>query len=114
MTKLSKSASAILFMCLVFVGPAEPQAPTSQHQWRDQKSPSEPSGLLSNEEPFQNDAVYEEQQFVRRVNNLMDALVNFSLTYKTSHVIDIKKVNAVRRALREMEKSDWFKREKAN
>ena len=44
----------------------------------------------------------------------MDALVNFSLTYKTSHVIDIKRVNAVRRALREMEKSDWFKREKAN
>ena len=109
MTKLPKPAAAILFICLVVVVPAEPQAPASQHQWRDQNSRSEPSGLLSNEEPFQNDAVYEEQQFVRRVNNLMDALVNFSFTYKTSHVIDIKRVNAVRRALREMEKSDWFK-----
>jgi hypothetical protein len=35
----------------------------------------------------------------------MNALVSFSSTYETVHVVDIKKVNAVRKALREMEKS---------
>jgi hypothetical protein len=44
----------------------------------------------------------------------MAALVNFSSTYKTGQVIDIKKVNAVRKALREMEKSEWFKLGKAD
>jgi hypothetical protein len=114
MTKLCKSASATLLMCLFLVGPAEPQSPSTPPRWRDQKFGSEPSGPLSNEEPFQNDAVYEQQQFVRRVNNLMAALVNFSSTYKTGQVIDIKKVNAVRKALREMEKSEWFKLGKAD
>jgi hypothetical protein len=109
MAKLYKSASATLFMCLFLAGSAEPQSPPTRHQWRYHKTASETSGPLINEEPFQNDAAYEEQQFVRRVDNLMNALVRFSSTYKTNHVIDMKKVKAVRKALREMEKSEWFK-----
>jgi len=68
--------------------------------------------LSSNDETFQNDLEYEERQFVQRIDNLIAALANFSSSYKTRHVIDVKKVRAVRKALREINKSEWFKLEK--
>jgi hypothetical protein len=52
--------------------------------------------------------VDEEQQFVRRLNGLAVALADFSHTYTSQGLIDVKKVKAIRKALRELEKSDWF------
>jgi hypothetical protein len=50
----------------------------------------------------------EEQQFVRRLNGLAAALTDFSHSYNSQGLIDVKKVKAIRKALRELEKSDWF------
>ena len=54
---------------------------------------------------------YEEADFTRRVNNLVTALNDFSHTYNAGHVVDVKKVRAVRKAWVELEKSGWFKTE---
>jgi hypothetical protein len=54
---------------------------------------------------------YEEKEFTRRLNNLVNALHDFSLTYNDGHVVDVKKVRAVRKAWVELEKSGWFRAE---
>jgi len=61
-------------------------------------------------EAHRREAQYEEQEILRRVNGLATALTDFSNTYNTRHVIDVKKIKALRKALRELEKSDWFSR----
>jgi hypothetical protein len=54
----------------------------------------------------------EEKEFTRRLNRLQIALHDFSTTYNSGHVIDVKKVRAVRKAWVELEKSGWFRAEK--
>ena len=54
------------------------------------------------------EAQYDEQELLRRVNGLATALTDFSNTYNTRHVIDVKKIKALRKALWEFEKSDWL------
>src|SRR5580658_5623025 len=56
------------------------------------------------------EAQYEEQELLRRVNGLATALTDFSSTYSSRHVIDVKQIKAIRKALRELEKSDWLSR----
>jgi hypothetical protein len=55
------------------------------------------------------EAQYEEQELLRRVNGLASALTDFSSTYSSRHVIDVKQIKAIRKALRELEKSDWLR-----
>ena len=62
---------------------------------------------------FEQQADAEERDFNRRLNNLVGALRDFSTTYNAGHVIDVKKVKAVRKAWVELEKSGWFRAEKA-
>jgi hypothetical protein len=50
----------------------------------------------------------EEQELVQRFNRLVNALTDFSHAYNSKGVIDVKTVKAVRKALREFEKSEWF------
>jgi hypothetical protein len=52
---------------------------------------------------------YEQQDFMRRFNGLAVALSDFAHTYNSRGVVDVKKVKAIRKALRELEKSSWFK-----
>lgn len=52
----------------------------------------------------------DEQELLRRVNGLATALTDFSSTYNSRHVIDVKQIKAIRKALRELEKSDWLSR----
>ena len=59
------------------------------------------------------EAVLEEHEFVRRFNNRFSALLNFASNYNTGHVIDAKRAKAVRKALRDLEKSEWFNPRKA-
>ena len=58
-------------------------------------------------------AAYEEHELVRRFNGLVRALAEFSDAYNAGK-IDVKKARAVQKALRELQKSEWFKPEKAN
>jgi len=55
------------------------------------------------------EAHYEEQEFYRRFNRLATALTDFSKAYNSRGVIDVKKIKAIRKALRDFEKSDWFR-----
>jgi hypothetical protein len=50
----------------------------------------------------------EQQDFLRRFNGLAMVLSDFANTYSSRGVVDVKKVKAIRKALRELEKSDWF------
>ena len=56
-------------------------------------------------------AAYEEREFLQHLNGLSQALTDFAATYKNGQV-DLKKVKALRKALHELEKSDWFRPQK--
>jgi len=64
-------------------------------------------------EEDRSEAVLSEHEFVRRFNNLFSALLNFASNYNTGHVIDARRAKAVRKALRDLEKSEWFNPRKA-
>jgi len=60
-------------------------------------------------EPAARESNYEEQQFVSKFNNLMATLSEFAVQYNR-HVIDLKKVKALKKAWRDLEKTDaWFR-----
>jgi hypothetical protein len=63
---------------------------------------------LSVDRAPQRDAQYEEQELLRRFNGLAAALTEFSHTYNSRGVVDAKKIKAIRKAMRELEKSTWF------
>ena len=55
------------------------------------------------------EAKYEEQQFVNKFNNLLDTLRDFADKYN-HHVIDVKKLKALKKAWRDLERTDaWFR-----
>ena len=53
-------------------------------------------------------AAYEEQDLMQRYNGLARALNDFVAAYKAGQ-IDIKKAKAVRKALHDLEKLEWFR-----
>jgi len=55
------------------------------------------------------DAAYEEREFLQKYNQLVKALVDFSVTYNSQHAVDVKKVKAIQKAWRQLERMDWFK-----
>jgi hypothetical protein len=96
--------TAALFLCLFEHGAATPS----------HAGPSNVNCELCVEdivpapEAPQRDARYEQQDFLRRFNELAAALSAFATTYNSQGVIDVKQIKAVRKALRDLEKSDWF------
>ena len=58
-----------------------------------------------------NSAASEEYEFIQRLTGLSRALRDFASAYKDGQV-DMKKVKAVRKAMQELEKSEWFKPQK--
>ena len=60
-------------------------------------------------QPVTREAKYEEQQFVNKFNNLLDTLRDFADQYN-HHVIDVKKLKALKKAWRDLENTDaWFR-----
>ena len=60
------------------------------------------------------EAAYEEQQFVNKFNNLLNNLRDFVNQYN-HHVIDLKKVKAVKKAWSDLEKTDgWLRMDEAS
>ena len=76
---------------------------SSRRFWTDAE---ESSGSA---DPRRQEGAYERFEFARRFNGLMSALFDFASSYNAGHVINAKKAKAVRKALRELEKSDWFR-----
>jgi hypothetical protein len=57
-------------------------------------------------------AASEERDFILRLNGLSKALTAFVETYKSGRV-DLKEVKALQKAMHELEKSEWFRPQKA-
>ena len=53
-------------------------------------------------------AAYQERELMQRYNELARALNGFVAAYKAGQ-IDVKKAKAVRKALQDLEKLEWFK-----
>jgi hypothetical protein len=64
--------------------------------------------LITDDSLEKQQAAYEELEFAKRFNNLVRAMREFSVTYKGGHVIDVKRAKAIRKAIHDLEKSDWF------
>ena len=57
-------------------------------------------------------AAIEERDFILRLNGLSKALTDFVESYKGGRV-DVKEVKALQKAMRDLEKSEWFRPPKA-
>ena len=81
---------------------SEKMEQSSQRFWAN----AEESSVLA--DPRRHERAYEQLEFARRFNGLMNALFDFAASYNAGHVINAKKAKAVRKALRGLENSDWF------
>jgi hypothetical protein len=94
-----------LLICLLQAGTsAPPQAAVSTF---DSLSSIEDTLATAMAEPRPEQI--EEQEFINRFNKLVSALRDFSRNYNSRGTIDVKQVRAVQKAVRELEKSGWFK-----
>ena len=57
-------------------------------------------------------AAVNERELIQSLNGLSRALTDFAATYKSGQV-DVRKVKAVRKALHQLENSEWFRPQKA-
>src|SRR5579871_5721807 len=51
----------------------------------------------------------EEREFLSRLNKLVTALRVFSNNYNSRGTIDVKQVRDIQKAIRELQKSEWFR-----
>lgn len=111
---------ANLFLCLLqTVAVANPQTPEHQPYFQLEQAASEleSSGARmqrEREEALRQQAKYEEDEFVKRVNNLLSVLRDFSSSYNGGHVVNVKRLKEMRKALHDLEKSAWFRSYKDN
>jgi hypothetical protein len=116
----SVTATAIVVSLLSFASVAFPQSPSGQPDPRLERSISElmrRGEYASSDDSggvFRNGPALEEYEFTRRFKGLLGALLSFADTYNSGHIVDAEKAKAVRRALRELEKSEWFNPRKAD
>jgi len=107
--------TACLILCLLqTVGAASPQSRGPRPRPQIEEPASEFDSFeahiqLEPEDALRQQAKYEEDEFVKRLNNLLSALRDFSSNYNSAHVINVKKVKDVRKAVHELQKSAWFK-----
>jgi hypothetical protein len=71
--------------------------------WADEQGSSAFADAARREAPN------EHREFARRFNGLMNALFDFAASYNSAQVINAKKAKVIRKALRDLEKSDWFR-----
>jgi hypothetical protein len=98
--------TAILFLLAFQAGTVHP-TPARQPRFQGEaSSPALPD--FATESQQEENSVFEEHEFMQRLNGLSKALHDFAAIYKTGEV-DLRKVKAVRKAMHELEKSDWFR-----
>jgi len=108
-----------LFLYLVQVASPDPAYHPVNRRSEQVELPFRPLGIEEEEssglaDPRRQVSAFEEREFARRFNSLMNALADFASSYNAGHVINAKKAEAVRKALRELEKSDWFRTAKVH
>ena len=88
-------------------------AGTTLRMQSSQMNASPPSNIPNFAEESPADlAASEERDFILRLNGLSKALTAFVETYKSGRV-DLKEVKALQKAMRQLEKSEWFRPPKA-
>jgi hypothetical protein len=56
------------------------------------------------------EAAFRERQFAGKFNDLMKSLLDFADHYNSEHTMDLKRIKQVKRAWRDLEKTDtWFR-----
>ena len=100
-------STAILFLLVFQAGIAHP----TPREQRDQMNAFATVMPDYGEDSAAHEAASEEREFVQRLDRLARALNAFAATYKSGQV-DLNNVKAVRKALHELEKSEWFKPQK--
>ena len=102
--------SALLFLCL-FQTPAGNLQAEMMNRWqREMIFRQLESSDAKWEEAERRDAAEREQRFIEKFNQLVKKLSEFGSTYNESGVMDVKKVEAVKKAWRELEKTEpWFR-----
>ena len=103
-------SSAIFFLLICQSGLAHSSAPL-RGQTPQMAIPVPALPDPADESP-EAEAAYEEHQLAQHFNGLLQALNDFAATYRAGFV-DVKKVKAVRKALHDLEKSEWFKPQRA-
>ena len=99
--------TATLALCAMY--PANGADPRQQKPASGQsESDSSPRLLTTDEDQAWREATDDEREFTKRFNNLVRAMREFSNTYNVGHVVNVKQAKAVRKAMRDLEKSDWF------
>jgi hypothetical protein len=94
------TAALLLFLSQSFGAAPSHSGPSNDCNWCVEDSVSAAQSHLQDRP--------EEQELIRRFKELISALKEFSRIYNSRGVVDVKKVKAVRKAVRELEKSDWF------
>ena len=85
------------------------QSSTTSRVQKSQMDASATVNLPGFAEESQTDAAaYEEREFIQRLNRLSKALSAFTETYQSGQV-DLKQVKALRKAMDDLEKSQWFR-----
>jgi hypothetical protein len=69
--------------------------------------------VIDPEEELKIRAAYEDHELVKRLNTLLSLLQEFAANYNAGKV-DVKRINRVRKAWHDLEKSEWFRPPKTN
>jgi hypothetical protein len=107
---MEQMTTAILFMLAFQAGAGPSTSAAQQPRFPADASFAIAPGFVTDQQ--EENPAFEEREFMQRVNGLSKALNDFAVTYKKGEV-DLKKVKAVRKAMHELEKSEWFKPQKA-
>lgn len=106
-------SSLVLLLCLL-QAPQGNAIPTQfQERVRELRAMSivVRPGEIANLRAERQKSDYQEQEFIGRFNRLVETLVDFAEQYNTGRTIDAKKVKALKKAWRDLEKNDpWFKK----
>ncbi len=102
--------AALLFLMLLQSPSGDPEAaPMSRLEHELALSQLGSPNTVSSQEAERRAAAYQELQFVEKFNKLATALTDFGHEYNRKRVIDARKIKAIKKAWRELEKTDlWF------
>ena len=92
--------------------PVNPKSPETVQRMPDFRPAGETSSSPS--DGLKREAAYEEHEFAKRFNALISALSDFASGYNADHTMNIKKVKAIEKAWRKLEKSEWFRPSKGD
>jgi hypothetical protein len=107
--------SAAILVLLLLQAPPASHLPGFESQWTDLHRTMDLSALPNAGVAERAQALYQQRRFESSFNQLLERLLDFAAKYNTEHTVDVKKLQAVKKAWKNLEKSDpSFKLDKSN